>query len=130
MCPFTAKGNRLMNREELDFFRNLLNAELKLLLERASIAVNTLLNDETNAPDTLDRASFEITNSTLLRIRERESKLIPKIQNALKHINEGTFGICDECEEEIGIPRLKARPVATQCIRCKTKMEAREKLYG
>ena len=119
-----------MNREDLDFFRDLLNAELKLLLERAGITVNTLLNDETNAADPLDRAAFEITHSTLLRFRERESRLIPKIQNALQRIGDGTFGICDECEEDIGIPRLKARPVATLCIRCKTEMETREKLYN
>lgn len=119
-----------MDPKDLDYFRDLLSEELNQLLQRAGITLSALVNDETNAPDPLDRASFEITHSTLLRFRDRESRLIPKIQNALQRINDGTFGICEECEEEIGIPRLKARPVATLCIQCKTKMEAREKLYG
>lgn len=119
-----------MDRENLEYFREHLTAELDLLLYRADLTVNALLNDETSAPDPLDRASFEIHHSTLLRIRDRESKLIPKIQDALKRLNEGTFGICDQCDGEIGLARLKARPVATLCIRCKIQMESFEKMYG
>jgi DnaK suppressor protein len=119
-----------MEQEDLKFFREHLTAELHLLLDRANLTVSLLLNDETNAPDPLDRASFEIHHSTLLRFRERESKLIPKILEALKRLNAGTFGICDQCDSEIGLARLKARPVATLCIKCKSRMENYERLYG
>ena len=66
----------------------------------------------------------------MLRIRDREAKLIKKIKSALERIDNGTFGICDSCGEEISVKRLKARPVTTQCIDCKTKQEAQEKALG
>ena len=66
----------------------------------------------------------------MLRIRDREHKLIYKIKQALDRIEEGTFGVCDSCGEDISIKRLKARPVTTQCIDCKTKEEAQEKVLG
>jgi DnaK suppressor protein len=75
----------------------------------------------------LDRASFESERGFMLRIRDRESKLIRKIQRALENLGNGGFGICEMCDEEIAIERLKARPVTTHCIKCKTKMEALER---
>jgi DnaK suppressor protein len=66
----------------------------------------------------------------MLRIRDRENKLIKKIRNALNRIENGTFGVCEECGENISIKRLKARPVTTQCIDCKTKEEASERALG
>ncbi|MBU0986907.1 MAG: TraR/DksA C4-type zinc finger protein, partial [Proteobacteria bacterium] len=71
-----------------------------------------------------DLASFESERGTMLRIRDRESKLIRKIQKALENLKYGDFGICEVCGEEIAIERLIARPVTTHCIKCKTKMEA------
>jgi DnaK suppressor protein len=65
-----------------------------------------------------------------LRLRDRDRKLIRKIEEALERIEDGTFGICEECGEEIGIPRLKARPVTTLCIKCKSKQEEEEALLG
>jgi DnaK suppressor protein len=70
---------------------------------------------------------MESNRNSVLRIRDRERKLIFKIQEALTRIDEGTFGICEECNEEIGIERLKARPVTTLCIECKSSQEVEEK---
>ncbi|TNF47144.1 RNA polymerase-binding protein DksA [bacterium] len=78
--------------------------------------------------DPTDRASMETDRNFLLRIRDRERRLISKIDKALKRIEEGSFGICDECGEDIEINRLKARPVATLCIHCKTLQEEEERL--
>jgi DnaK suppressor protein len=83
-----------------------------------------------NFPDPTDRASLESDRNFMLRIRDRESKLIKKIKKALARIENGTFGICEKCGEDISKERLKARPVTTQCIDCKTKEEAFEKALG
>jgi len=83
-----------------------------------------------NFPDPTDRASLESERNFMLRIRDRENKLIKKVRKALNRIEKGTFGICEECGENISIKRLKARPVTTQCIDCKTKEEASEKALG
>jgi DnaK suppressor protein len=83
-----------------------------------------------NFPDPTDRASLEADRNFMLRIRDRESKLIKKIKKALDRIDNGTFGICEKCGEDIAPARLKARPVTTQCIECKTKEEALEKALG
>ena len=84
-------------------------------------------NNCETSPDPLDRASFESEQGTMLRIRDRESKLIRKIQKSLENLENGSFGICEICEKEIAIERLKARPVTNYCIKCKTKMEALER---
>jgi len=83
-----------------------------------------------NFPDPTDRASLETDRNFLLRIRDRERKLIEKIKEALERIDNGTFGMCEICGKEIGEERLSARPVTTQCIDCKKKQEAREKARG
>lgn len=119
-----------MTKEDLDFFKNLLSTQLNQLLGLANNTLNSLLDVVDNSPDPLDRATLELERSTILRIRDRESKLIRKIKKALANLENGTFGICEICEEEIHIERLKARPVTSHCIACKTKMEAEEKVYG
>jgi DnaK suppressor protein len=83
-----------------------------------------------NFPDPTDRAALEADRNFMLRIRDRESKLIKKIKQALERIDGGTYGICESCGEDISIKRLKARPVTTQCIDCKSKEEALEKALG
>lgn len=83
-----------------------------------------------NIPDPNDRASVESDRSFELRLRGREQKLMEKIDEALARIEEGTYGICDECGEDITVKRLEARPVAKFCIDCKTKQEQREKEQG
>ena len=80
--------------------------------------------------DPADRATAESDRSFTLRIRDRERRLIRKIQSALQRIEDGSYGICEECGEEIGVPRLKARPVTRLCINCKAKQEEDETLRG
>jgi DnaK suppressor protein len=116
-----------MEKERLEYFRELLNERLKTLLEEAEKTVTGMTNDRDSFPDPTDRANLETDRSFLLRIRDRERKLIGKIQEALGRIDDGTFGICEECGEDISEERLKARPVTTLCIDCKTKAEEEEK---
>jgi len=117
-----------MNDETIYFFKQLLTEELETLLGKAGIVVHGLIeNNYETSPDPLDRASFESEQGTMLRIRDRESKLIRKIQKSLENLENDSFGICEICEKEIAIERLKARPMTTYCIQCKTKMEALER---
>ena len=92
--------------------------------------MNGMSSEKALFPDPTDRAALESDRNFLLRIRDRERKLVVKIQEALKRIDEGTFGICQECGEEISESRLKARPVATLCVECKRKQETQEKIEG
>jgi len=116
-----------MREEHLNFFKQLLTEQLGTLLGQADITVRGLVDNIETSADLLDRATFESERGTLLRIRERESKLIRKIQRALENLEDGNYGICEVCEKEIAIERLKARPVTTLCIECKKKMEALER---
>jgi len=114
-----------MKDEDISFFKQLLTEQLETLLGQADIVVHNLVEKENETPpDLVDRASFESELGTMLRIRDRESKLIRKIQRSLENLGNGRFGICEMCDNEISIERLKARPVTTHCIVCKTKMEA------
>ena len=119
-----------MKKKDLDFFKEYLNDRLTELLSQADDTVSGMAVQKENFPDPTDRASLEADRNFMLRIRDREHKLIKKIKEALERIENGTFGICDTCGEEISIPRLKARPVTTQCIDCKTREEAQEKALG
>ena len=119
-----------MKQKDIDYFRDLLNQRLKDLLNQADDTVSGMTDQRENFPDPTDRASLEADRNFMLRIRDRENKLIKKIKKALDRIENGTFGICELCGEEISIERLKARPVTTQCIDCKTKEEAKEKALG
>jgi len=116
-----------MEKERLELFRELLNERLKTILEEAEKTVKGMTNDRDSFPDPTDRANLETDRNFLLRIRDRERKLIGKIKEALARIDDGTFGICEECGEEISEERLKARPMTTLCIDCKTKAEEEEK---
>jgi DnaK suppressor protein len=118
----------LMNTEKLEYFRGILQEEMRVLLEEAGKTVSEMTVDSTNFPDPNDRATQESDRSFELRIRDRERRLINKIQEALARIDAGTFGICEVCEEEISEARLKARPVTTLCIDCKMEQEQKEKL--
>jgi DnaK suppressor protein len=89
-----------------------------------------MTDEQENFPDPNDRASLEADRNFELRIRDRERKLIAKMQEAIKRIDDGTFGICDACGGPISEKRLTARPVTTQCIDCKTKEEKMEKQRG
>ncbi len=116
-----------MEKEKLQYFKELLSERLATLLSEAEKTVSGMTNDKNTFPDPADRANLETDRNFLLRIRDRERKLILKIKDALQRIEDGTFGICEECGEEISEERLKVRPVTTLCIECKTKAEAEEK---
>jgi DnaK suppressor protein len=119
-----------LKEKDIGYFRELLNKNLEELLEHAKNTVSDITAPKENLPDPTDRASFESDRDFILLIRDRESKLIKKIKMALDRIEDNTFGVCEKCEEDISIARLKARPVTTQCIDCKTKEEAAERARG
>ena len=117
-----------MEEKELEFFKDLLTRWLDELLNQANNTVAGLGLLDSHLADPLDRAVFDTDRSFTLRIRERERTLINKIRNSLEDIENGDYGICEDCGREISIERLKARPVARRCIRCKTKQENLEKI--
>jgi DnaK suppressor protein len=108
--------------------RDLLNQRL-LLLKQAGISLPER-QDQIISPDTTDQAQAEMDRNFLLRLKEREQKLIKKIDQAVERIDNGTFGICRGCGNEIPLPRLKARPVTDLCIECKTRQEEDEIIRG
>lgn len=117
-----------MNKKNLAEFKNLLNQQLESLLQDAGKTVSEMTEEKTNFPDPTDRASLESDRNFELRIRDRERKLINKIREALARIDDGTFGLCESCEEPIGVERLRVRPVTTLCIDCKTEQERQERI--
>lgn len=116
-----------METEKLEYFRGILQEEMRVLLEEAGKTVSEMTSDSTNFPDPNDRATQESDRTFELRIRDRERKLLNKIGEALARIEDGTFGICEMCGEEISEARLRARAVTTLCIDCKMEQEQREK---
>jgi DnaK suppressor protein len=117
-----------MDTEKKEYFRGILLEEMRMLLEEAGKTVSEMTADNTNFPDPNDRATQESDRTFELRIRDRERKLINKIKEALARLDDDSFGICEMCGEEISEARLKARPVTTLCIDCKTEQEKKEKL--
>ncbi|HLV60250.1 MAG TPA: TraR/DksA C4-type zinc finger protein [Fredinandcohnia sp.] len=119
-----------MDAKDLKRFQTMLEESRQALLQSAK---RTLLEESTfdteDLPDEIDLASSEYNQSMVFRLRDREKFLLRKIEKALDRIREGTFGICERCEEEINIKRLEARPVTTLCIRCKEEQEKKEKSY-
>lgn len=116
-----------MDKKHLEEFRALLQSRLDELLDEAKMTVTDLIEGEDNFPDPTDRATAESDRNFMLRIRDRERRLIIKIREAIARIDDGTFGECENCGEQIGLKRLRARPVTTLCIDCKTEMESIEK---
>jgi len=120
----------MLTKKKLTYFRKLLNERYEELLDEANKTVSGMTTHKENLPDPSDRASLESDRNFTLRIRDRERKLIGKIREALDRIENGTYGICEECGEEISTERLKARPVTTLCIDCKKRQENEEKVKG
>jgi len=117
--------------EKAEFFRRLLTRKINDLLDEAGKTVSEMTSGvRENYPDPNDRASLESDRNFELRIRDRERKLIIKMQEALKRLDDGVFGICEVCTGPISEKRLMARPVTTLCIECKMKQEKMEKLKG
>jgi DnaK suppressor protein len=119
-----------MKKKDVEYFREFLTKRLEELLSQADDTVSGMTDPKENFPDPTDRAALEADRNFMLRIRDRESKLIRKIKSALERIENGTFGVCETCGGEISVKRLKARPVTSQCIECKSKEEALEKALG
>ena len=115
-----------MDKETIEIFRDKLKEELDNLKASTALTVSGLIGQENIHADLLDRATTDMGQGFLLRIRDRERHLMNKIKDALERIEDGSFGICETCGDEIGIKRLHARPVATLCITCKTKQEMLE----
>jgi DnaK suppressor protein len=119
-----------MNARQLDYFRQKLADEInRLVLNETAVKVR-VQDHSVVRPDIIDRAVHEEQLSFALRIRERERLYGWKIKDALRRIEEGTYGICESCGEDIPMARLKARPDTNYCIDCKTRMEAQERSSG
>jgi DnaK suppressor protein len=120
----------IMKKKDKENFKKHLTARLDDLLNQAGDTVSGMTETKENFPDPTDRAALEADRNFMLRIRDREAKLIKKIRAALERFDGDRYGICESCGEDISIERLKARPVTTQCIDCKSKEEALEKALG
>jgi len=129
--PYIVKrGELYMSKEQLEHFRNILNSWKRDLMVEVDRTVTHMKDEAANFPDPNDRATQEEEFSLELRTRDRERKLIRKIDDALKRIEDGSYGYCLETGEEIGIKRLEARPVATLSIEAQERRERRERQYG
>ena len=129
--PYIAKrGEQYMSKEQLEHFRLILNSWKRDLMVEVDRTVTHMKDEAANFPDPNDRATQEEEFSLELRTRDRERKLIRKIDEALKRIDDGSYGYCLETGEEIGIKRLEARPVATLSIEAQERRERRERQYG
>lgn len=129
--PYEEKeGEEYMNEAQLNHFAAILNKWKSELMMEVDRTVHHMQDEAANFPDPNDRATQESEFSLELRTRDRERKLIKKIDEALKEIESGNYGYCETCGIEIGIRRLEARPTATLCIDCKTLDEIREKQLG
>jgi DnaK suppressor protein len=131
VTPYQAKrGEQYMNKEQLEHFRNILATWKRDLMEEVDRTVLHMKDEAANFPDPNDRATQESEFSLELRTRDRERKLIRKIDEAIARIDDGSYGYCIETGEEIGIKRLEARPVATLCVEAQERRERRERQYG
>jgi DnaK suppressor protein len=124
------RGEQYMGKEQLEHFRQILNTWKRDLMQEVDRTVLHMKDEAANFPDPNDRATQESEFSLELRTRDRERKLIRKIDEAIKRIEDGSYGYCVETGEEIGIKRLEARPVATLCVEAQERRERREKQYG
>lgn len=124
------KDEEYMNDKQKEHFKNLLYAWKRELMEEVDRTMSHMKDEAANFPDPADRASQEEEFSLELRTRDRERKLIRKIDSTLELIENDEYGFCDACGVEIGIRRLEARPTATLCVDCKTLDEIKEKQVG
>jgi DnaK suppressor protein len=124
------KGEMYMGRDQLDHFRSILSHWKRDLMEEVDRTMLHMKDEAANPPDPNDRATLESEFALELRTRDRERKLIRKIDEALSRIEDGSYGYCNETGEPIGVKRLEARPVATLCLEAQERRERREKQYG
>ena len=117
----------MLTDEKTEYFKNSLTQRLDDLMPGMNKPIKDPTDLNQNLPDPNDRATMESDINFSLRIRERDTKLMRKVKEALERIENGAYGICEECEEEISEGRLEARPITTLCIECKTEQEIEEK---
>ena len=120
----------MLTQEKKEFFKELLIQRLDDLIAEANKTVSGFAAFKDVCPDFLDQASMESDADFSLRLKERESRLMKKIRRAVEKLEEGDFGVCEKCGREISEERLKVRPMAALCIKCKKKQEAIEKIKG
>ncbi len=130
IAPYKAKrGEQYMSDAQLEHFRKILTAWKRELMYEVDRTVHHMQDEAANFPDPNDRATQESEFGLELRTRDRERKLLRKIDSALLRIDEGTYGYCDETGEEIGLKRLEARPVATLCLEAQERRELAERQF-
>lgn len=119
-----------MKKKELDKFKNLLDEQRLELIDKARKTLEQdMAMDVNELPDDMDFATSQSDQGMVLRLRGREKSLLKKIEEAIQRIEDGEYGICEECGGDISPKRLEARPVTTLCIECKSEQERKEKLY-
>ena len=118
-----------MNERQREYFRRKLNQWKEEILKESRETLDSLQEENQNHPDMADRASSESDRALELRTRDRQRKLIAKIDAALKRIDDGTYGFCEETGEPIGVARLDARPIATLSLEAQEMHERRERVY-
>ncbi|MCX7958302.1 MAG: TraR/DksA C4-type zinc finger protein [Deltaproteobacteria bacterium] len=123
------KDNEKIRKSEIEKIKKMLLLQKDELIRKTQDTMRDESEfDKDDLPDEIDHASFEYNQSLTLRLRDREQYLLNKIIKALKMIDEGTYGVCESCGDDIDVKRPMARPVATLCIKCKEEQEKREKI--
>lgn len=131
MLALPRQGAISMKKSELKRFRTILEQKRDAVLRRARETMDQDMTlDSSELPDEMDLASSEYMQSFTFRLRGRERVFLQKIEKALKKLDEGEFGVCEDCEEPIGIKRLEARPETELCIRCKEDQERTERDFA
>lgn len=131
MTTASASHPKALSKKELKKFQEMLNEKRKVVVERAKQMLSEgMVLDANDLPDEMDLASSEYIQSFEFRLRGREKSLLSKLDLALKKIDDGTFGICEVCDEPIGKKRLEARPETSLCIKCKEDQEREERTMG
>jgi DnaK suppressor protein len=123
-------GEFIMDKKQQAHFKTKLDAMSQDILSEAEKTLHEMTDQSDNYPDPADRATAESNRNFELRIRDRERKLLAKIKEATERLENGTYGICESCEEDISEKRLEARPVTTLCVKCKTAQEQHEKEHA
>jgi len=118
-----------MNERQLEYFRRKLNAWKDEILEESRSTIANLQHETVSLPDLADRATSETDRALELRTRDRQRKLIAKIEEALRRIEDGSYGFCEETGEPIGLSRLEARPIATLSVEAQERHERRERVH-
>lgn len=131
MLALPQKGVRSMKKSELKRFRQILEEKREAVIRRARETMDQDMTlDSAELPDEMDLASSEYMQSFTFRLRGRERVFLQKIEKALKKLDEGVFGVCEDCEEPISVKRLEARPETELCIRCKEDQERMERDFA